>query len=135
MEEFGPWVGKIPLEEVMATHSSVLAWRIPWIRVWLAVVHRVTKSWTQLKRLSTQHNIWRRSYFDRIFAGREVPPILHPQTREEKEDSSLIVVSQTNECLMCPFPSPSLPPNRGASKTNVSFTSDPGEVGENLALT
>ena len=24
------WVGKIPLEESMAAHSSVLAWRIPW---------------------------------------------------------------------------------------------------------
>jgi len=28
---FDPWVGKIPLEEEMATHSSLLAWRIPWI--------------------------------------------------------------------------------------------------------
>ena len=27
---FNPWVGKIPLEEGMATHSSTLAWRIPW---------------------------------------------------------------------------------------------------------
>ena len=27
---FYPWVGKIPLEEGMATHSSILAWRIPW---------------------------------------------------------------------------------------------------------
>ena len=27
---FDPWVGKIPLEEGMATHSSILAWRIPW---------------------------------------------------------------------------------------------------------
>ena len=27
---FNPWVGKISLEESMATHSSVLAWRIPW---------------------------------------------------------------------------------------------------------
>ena len=27
---FDPWVGKIPLEEGMATHSSTLAWRIPW---------------------------------------------------------------------------------------------------------
>ena len=26
---FDPWVGKIPLEEGMATQSSVLAWRIP----------------------------------------------------------------------------------------------------------
>ena len=25
-----PQVGKIPLEEGMATHSSILAWRIPW---------------------------------------------------------------------------------------------------------
>ena len=24
------WVEKIPLEKEMATHSSVLAWRIPW---------------------------------------------------------------------------------------------------------
>ena len=27
---FDPWVRKIPLEEGMATHSSILAWRIPW---------------------------------------------------------------------------------------------------------
>ena len=26
---FDPWVGTIPLEEGMATHSSILAWRIP----------------------------------------------------------------------------------------------------------
>ena len=28
--KFDPWVGKIPLEKRMATHSSILAWRIPW---------------------------------------------------------------------------------------------------------
>ena len=27
---FNPWVGEDPLEEDMATHSSFLAWRIPW---------------------------------------------------------------------------------------------------------
>ena len=27
---FDPWVGKIPLEEGTATHSSILAWEIPW---------------------------------------------------------------------------------------------------------
>ena len=27
---FDPWVGKIPLEEEMATHASILAWKIPW---------------------------------------------------------------------------------------------------------
>ena len=24
-----PWVGKIPLEKEMATHSNILAWKIP----------------------------------------------------------------------------------------------------------
>ena len=27
---FNPWVRKIPLEEEMATHSSILACEIPW---------------------------------------------------------------------------------------------------------
>ena len=27
---FDPWVRKTHLEEGMATHSSILAWRIPW---------------------------------------------------------------------------------------------------------
>ena len=31
------------LEKGKATHSSILAWRIPW-----SVVHGVSKSWTQL---------------------------------------------------------------------------------------
>ena len=36
-----------PLEEGMATHSSILAWRIPMDRgTWPATVHGVAKSWT-----------------------------------------------------------------------------------------
>ena len=36
-----------PLEEAMATHSSLLAWRIPMDRgAWWATVHGVPKSWT-----------------------------------------------------------------------------------------
>ena len=27
----GPWVRRIPLEKEMATHSTILAWEIPWI--------------------------------------------------------------------------------------------------------
>ena len=27
---FNTWIGKIPLEEGIATHSSVLAWKMPW---------------------------------------------------------------------------------------------------------
>ena len=38
-----------PLEEGMATHSSILAWRIPMDRgAWQATVHGVTKSRTRL---------------------------------------------------------------------------------------
>ena len=38
-----------PLEESIATHSSILAWRIPMDRgAWRATVHRVTKSCIQL---------------------------------------------------------------------------------------
>ena len=36
------------LEEGMASHSSILVWRIPWTEEpgGLHTVHRVTKSWT-----------------------------------------------------------------------------------------
>ena len=38
-----------PLEEDMATHSSILAWRIPMDRgAWQAAVHGFTKSQTRL---------------------------------------------------------------------------------------
>ena len=38
-----------PLEEGMATHSSILAWRIPMDRgAWQATVHEVAQSRTQL---------------------------------------------------------------------------------------
>ena len=38
-----------PLEEDMAIHSSILAWRIPMDReAWWAKVHGVAKSWTGL---------------------------------------------------------------------------------------
>ena len=38
-----------PLEKGMATHSSILAWRIPWTEEpGGATVHGVAKSWTGL---------------------------------------------------------------------------------------
>ena len=38
-----------PLEEEMATHSSILSWRIPMDRgAWWATVYEVTKRWAQL---------------------------------------------------------------------------------------
>ena len=42
-----PWVGKIPWRKDMATHSSILVWRISMDRgAWRATVLGVTESWT-----------------------------------------------------------------------------------------
>ena len=35
-----------PLEECITTHSSILAWRIPWTGAWRATVHGVAESET-----------------------------------------------------------------------------------------
>ena len=43
-----------PLEDGMAPHSNILAWRISWTeKAWQAIVHGVRQSWTQPKSLST----------------------------------------------------------------------------------
>ena len=47
------WVGSLggedPMEEYIAIHSSILAYRIPMDReVWWSTIHGVAKSWTQL---------------------------------------------------------------------------------------
>ena len=48
-----------PLEEGMATHSSILGLENPMDRgAWLAAVHGVTKNRTWLKRLSTHEDFW-----------------------------------------------------------------------------
>ena len=48
---FDPWVGKIPWTRG-ATHSSILAWRIPWIEEPGRLPSITLQSWTQLKRLA-----------------------------------------------------------------------------------
>ena len=43
-----------PLEKEMATHSSILAWEIPWTEgTGKTTVHGVAKSWTQLSTHDT----------------------------------------------------------------------------------
>ena len=47
VREMGSLGQEDPQEKGMATHSSILAWRIPMDRrAWQATVHRVAKSWT-----------------------------------------------------------------------------------------
>ena len=46
----GPLSWEDALEEGMATHSSILAWKIPWTDgTWQATVRRVTQSRSRLK--------------------------------------------------------------------------------------
>ena len=48
-----PGLGR-PLEQGMATHSSILAWRIPWTeepgRLWSTVLQRVRYNWSDLSK-------------------------------------------------------------------------------------
>ena len=70
MEEMLVWFlgGKYLLEAGMATHSSILAWRIPMDRgAWRATVHRVAKSWTWLMWLSMHIEILSFNFIINIF--------------------------------------------------------------------
>ena len=49
---FEPWVGKIPPEKEMATHSSILAWTIPWTEEAGGLQSIESQSQTRLKQLS-----------------------------------------------------------------------------------
>ena len=44
-----------PLEEGMATHSNILAWRIPQTGVWWAIVYRIARSQTRFNDLAHTH--------------------------------------------------------------------------------
>ena len=63
------WTYCWSLEEEMAAHSSILAWRISMGRgAWRAIAHGITMSWTPLKRLSMHgdyHTKWSESGRDR----------------------------------------------------------------------
>ena len=66
-----------PLEEEMATHSSILAWRIPMDReTWRATVHRVTQSQTRLstaeQSLNKQKSLMAFSSFFKLFILRSL---------------------------------------------------------------
>ena len=48
--------GEDPLEKEMVTHSSILAWRIPWIEEPSGLQsHGVAKSWTRLSDFTSLH--------------------------------------------------------------------------------
>ena len=49
--------GEDPLEERMATHSNILAWRIPWTEEPVQPLTRGSQSQTRLKQLVTNTSI------------------------------------------------------------------------------
>ena len=108
--------GEGPLEEGMATHSSI-AWRIPWTeKPGKATVHRVAKSWTLLKQLSTQH------------------PCLFPEN--ESESCPVMSNSLPPRGLYSPWNSPgqntgvgSFPFSRGSSNSGIEPRSSALQVG------
>ena len=68
----------------MATHSNILAWRIPMDRgAWQATVHGVAKSWTCLKRLSTHARKCRRHRLD--------PSVRPHQAREGGQEAGWLL--------------------------------------------
>ena len=55
------WVGSLgwedAQEEGMATHSSIVAWRIPMDRgSWQATIHWISENWIQLSTAQTMSN-------------------------------------------------------------------------------
>ena len=50
---FNSWVGETPLKENMATHSSILAWRLPWTEEPGGLEFTGLQSQTRLKWFST----------------------------------------------------------------------------------
>ena len=60
------------LQEGMATHSSVLAWRIPWT----VTIHRVTKSQTRLEWFSTHREVFKRKKINKRMPGTHPRPFI-----------------------------------------------------------
>ena len=92
-----------PLEKGMATHSSILAWRIPTDRgAWRAIVHGVAQSRTQLQRLSTQAHCFPFFSFSFFFFFFFLPPYPHLllQTYRIYEKASSPALEKDKEFLL-----------------------------------
>ena len=75
----------------MATYSSILAWRIPMERrVLWATVHRVTKSWTWLKRQHAHMHIMFNIGIIVSFYSHQNWPLLEARRKENADDSQCL---------------------------------------------
>ena len=84
------------LEKEMATHSSILAWKISmdW-GAWKATVHRVTKSWTRLSNFTSLSCL-----FVNVSLGHQlicqVVFLLNPSINEARKIRSALGVEKAN---------------------------------------
>ena len=94
-----------PLEESMATHSSILAWRIPMDRgAWWAEVHGVTKSRTRLSDWAQPRGSWSAGMTDPDLA----PGLLTATQTVWRSEHPLDTWMLTR--WLDPIPKPSVPP-------------------------
>ena len=86
-----------PLGKATATHPSVLAWRIPWTGAWQAVVHRVAKGQSRLKRLSTMKTETSKpNSRHSLMASSE--PSTGPDTRKTGKANDAVCLHVTIQC-------------------------------------
>ena len=89
----------------MATHSSILAWRIPMDRgAWRTMVHGVAKSWTRLSD-SAPHSTRKLMFRDILLRERPISRSLTDPSRERP-----------------PISSPALRNRRGNRRVHKSFS-------------
>ena len=106
-----------PLEEEMATHSSILAWKIPWTEEpgRLHTVHRV---WRIGQEWMTEHaHIYPRVSISHIWLF-ETPWTVACQA------SPSMGFSRQEYWSGLPFPSPGDPPDQGIGPTSLALQAD-----------
>ena len=69
---FDPWVGKSPREQGVATHSSILAWRIPWAEE----PGGLQSMGSQTSQIRPRAHVWTDSCREAAAQHRELNPVL-----------------------------------------------------------
>ena len=113
-----------PLEEGMAIHSSILVWRIHMDRgAWRAIVHGVTKSQTQQKRLSRHAEAWGRIHCDGGLVTKSCQTLATPWTEARQAPLSM-GFSRQEYCSGLPLPSPGDLPDPGIETASPALQAD-----------
>ena len=80
---FLPW--EVPLEEEMATHSSILVWKIPWTEEPKGLQSTASQCQTWLRR----HASYRHKYWANFFMSPYTPDLKHNSSTRSKNFQTL----------------------------------------------